>query len=280
MTPILVATDLSARSDRAVQRAADLARGLGAELHILHVIDDEIPASFLRRRCEEAEATIRSMVKGSEVLAALDPRIDVEAGHPPRVIASATAERDVGLLVLGTHRSRGLRDLVGVPSLCRVLRAVEVPVLIAVGEPVSYGTVVVGYDFSPAAATATDLARRLAPDARLRLVHAWQDTMVGARSLRGIEAVTRAEQDSIDRRLAEVVGTLEPGGMEVSADRVTGGPEAALLQAAERPDIDLLALGRHARSGLARFFLGDTAEAMALEAPCDVLIATPALRGD
>ena len=45
MKHILVATDLTARSDRAIERAFSLARETGAELTILHAVDDELPAS-------------------------------------------------------------------------------------------------------------------------------------------------------------------------------------------------------------------------------------------
>jgi len=46
MKKFLMATDLSARSDRAVERAVALARELGAKLKIVHVVDEDLPASL------------------------------------------------------------------------------------------------------------------------------------------------------------------------------------------------------------------------------------------
>jgi universal stress protein E len=46
MKRILVATDLSERSRLALRRALSLARQFGAELTILHVVDDERPEGF------------------------------------------------------------------------------------------------------------------------------------------------------------------------------------------------------------------------------------------
>ena len=40
---ITVATDLSERSDRAVRRAADLARTYGASLTVLNIVDADLP---------------------------------------------------------------------------------------------------------------------------------------------------------------------------------------------------------------------------------------------
>lgn len=40
---ILVASDLTARSDRAIARGFQLARQLNAELRLLHVVDADLP---------------------------------------------------------------------------------------------------------------------------------------------------------------------------------------------------------------------------------------------
>ena len=48
---IVAATDLSPRSDRAFERAVQLARSLGAHLTLLHVISDELPSAVLRSDC-------------------------------------------------------------------------------------------------------------------------------------------------------------------------------------------------------------------------------------
>ena len=56
MSNILVATDLSLRSERAVRRAFALARETGAALHLLSVVDDELPEAIAgRRRAETRE---------------------------------------------------------------------------------------------------------------------------------------------------------------------------------------------------------------------------------
>ncbi|MEO1688792.1 MAG: universal stress protein, partial [Pseudomonadota bacterium] len=56
MRRILVASDLSARSDRALARAAALAQAHGAALHVAHVTDDELPAALAHPQTESARA--------------------------------------------------------------------------------------------------------------------------------------------------------------------------------------------------------------------------------
>ena len=41
-----MATDLSARSDRALERAVMLTREHGAELTVAHIIDEELPSAL------------------------------------------------------------------------------------------------------------------------------------------------------------------------------------------------------------------------------------------
>ena len=55
---VLVATDLSARSDRAVERAVILAKQTGAALTILHVVDADLPSRITDRLRDDAGSLI------------------------------------------------------------------------------------------------------------------------------------------------------------------------------------------------------------------------------
>ncbi|MGB3409074.1 MAG: universal stress protein, partial [Jannaschia sp.] len=180
MKTILAATDLSARSDRAVLRAAHLARDAKARLHIVHVVGEDLPAAILQTRVEEAEQVLADMVAANPMLAALTPKMVVEAGHVDRLLQDAVRASGADLVVVGAHRRRGMAGVLGKPTLARLLRAVEVPVLVAVDRPEhGYRSVSVGWDFSPAGSAAAAAAMDVAPEARVTLVHAWQDVMTG-----------------------------------------------------------------------------------------------------
>ena len=53
---------------------------------------------------------------------------------------------------------------------------------------------------------------------------------------------------------------------------VAGDPRAVLTEEARRIGADLLVLGSHGRSGLAKLVLGSVAAHVAAHAPCSVLI--------
>ena len=61
MKRILVATDFSTRSDRALRRAVLLARQHSAEMTIVHVIDDDQPPQLLKAEERESGSLLREL---------------------------------------------------------------------------------------------------------------------------------------------------------------------------------------------------------------------------
>lgn len=278
MKTILVATDLSARSDRAVIRAAHLARETGATLHIVHIVDDELPGALLQARTEEAEAVLAAMIAEQPALSDLKPIVDVETGHLDRMLPKLVREREVDLVVVGTHRSRGLAEAFGAPALSRILRGLNVPMLVAVGRPEApYEDVAVGWDFSPAGEAAALAARQLVPDANITLVHAWDEPVTAMPY--GFEAGGMIAPETLDRMKTDIaraaVKLPKQGDAGWLVDIAIGPAPFVLRKRADDGACDLLAVGSHARSGLARLLLGATAENVALSASCDVLITPP-----
>jgi len=66
------------------------------------------------------------------------------------------------------------------------------------------------------------------------------------------------------------------GVEDVDARLETGAPwERIVAIAREDPAIDLVVVGTHGRTGLARAMIGSVAERVARHAPCDILIVRP-----
>lgn len=131
---ILLPTDGSEASDRAVEQAVGLARETGAELHVLYVVedipyapelmDDEVEDQ-LRAIGEEAIESIRARADaaGVEVVPAL------REGVPHTSILEYADEAGADVVVMGTHGRSGLdRYLLGSVTE-RIVRTADVPVL-------------------------------------------------------------------------------------------------------------------------------------------------------
>jgi nucleotide-binding universal stress UspA family protein len=133
-------------------------------------------------------------------------------------------------------------------------------------------------DFStaarPAFRAALAWARRW--HARLHLLHVMtppvvlvEEPLLTERQWRDLEVVgLRAAR----RRLASLERQARQAGVTTSTAVVRSyAPFSAIVKAARRPRADLLVLGTHGRTGLARVALGSVAERVVALAPCPVL---------
>lgn len=83
-----------------------------------------------------------------------------------------------------------------------------------------------------------------------------------------IEAASRAEAK---KRLDRLVASARASGARARGLLLEGTPHAAIVRAARGQKADVIVMGTHGRSGLAKFFLGSVAERVVATAPCPVL---------
>jgi nucleotide-binding universal stress UspA family protein len=107
---ILCATDLSARSDRAVERAIRLSEAVGAQCMLLHVVTNEVPIRLAGRRAERAhEALVWHARQLSQLRA--KPIVSVRVGARDSTISRVAKDWGANLIVLGAHRRRSMESL-------------------------------------------------------------------------------------------------------------------------------------------------------------------------
>ena len=138
MSTIVVATDLSRVSARAVEVGIDLARRLSARLLLVNVLDlGRLSGRGRHDRVDQARAE-REPVLLDLVRAARTAGVDAEyllwQGAPVETITEAATSEDAEMIVVGTHRRRGPgRMLLGSVS-DELVRTAGVPVLIVPTE--------------------------------------------------------------------------------------------------------------------------------------------------
>lgn len=274
---LLVATDLSPRSDRAMQRAFTLLDGSDAALFVLHVLDEELPSSVAHRLKDESESLIDGYLQSVAGAKKRDVTRKVVFGTPFREILREADDTGAGLVIMGTHRTDILGDFFLGTTVERVIRYGNAAVLVVRDRAKApYRRVLVGVDFSVCSRRAVEFALNLVPHGEIYLVHAF-DVPFGGFLSEGVdrEAVERTrrkqmkamletEMQAFFNSLASRPARLEPLLIQGTVREVILGQVDAL-----RPD--LLVLGTHGRTGIAHSFLGSVAEDLLSDPPCDVL---------
>jgi len=136
------AVDFSETSRAAMEEAAGLARGTGAELLLLHVYevpDAPVDMPPAPATVEANRAELSRKLEGWRAEAARLAGGPVEAqvvpGPAAAEIVRVARERGVDLLVTGTHGRRGLRHMVVGSVAEAVVRMAHCPVLVVRRSP-------------------------------------------------------------------------------------------------------------------------------------------------
>lgn len=138
-------------------------------------------------------------------------------------------------------------------------------------------TILVPTDFSPAAQKALTWALEMAArwDARIVLLHTlppWGDPVrmkEAGVSIAGFEASLRADAEA---RAQELLAKIDQQKVTIQTCILVGLPNTTICQVAEREQADLIIMGSHGRTGLARVLLGSVAENTMRYAACPVLV--------
>lgn len=274
---ILLATDLSARSDRALDRAIMLARQQQCRLVALHVMEapnaTALTTPAWRRLTPDHKALAQRRLADDLAEAGVASEAVVVNGHPLDVILDTVAHFDCSLIVTGVARETSLGRLMLGSTVERLARQATEPVLVVKARPRQpYQDVVIATDFSEGSRQALAAALKVAGQARITLFHAYavpvqQDGVPQ-------DAVVRSfYNDALQKAQAFLADTSELAG-KTPPDIVLepGQPENLLSAFVFQRRCDLVVTGTHGLTGILRTAIGSVAEKLLEALPCDVLI--------
>lgn len=280
---ILFTTDFSMRSEIALTRAVELATRFEAGLVLLHVVDDDQPASDAATFVSIAKERLGAMCR--ELPEDLHARVRplVVRGDPFAAIADAAAHEAADLVVLGAHRRQALRDIFTGTTAERVIRTGGKPVLmVSVAAEAPHKGAVIGIDFSEGARHAVDAARALGllDNLPVCLVHSYRNVAKAQMQYVGLDADSVAKQVETD--VSKLVSAIsvempearlgrKPGKVAiVDADACT-----AIAQWVDALPADLVVIGVRGLNAVERLLLGSVADAVLRKITCDVLVVPP-----
>ena len=272
--PVLFITDLSARCDRAMDRAAQIAKNLNTKLIALHVTQtsllEKIATPAWRKHADDHRTAAEFQLKSD--LAHLDVpfEIIIEHGDPVDRILSTAKHYHCALIVSGTASDETLGRIVFGTTVEKLARQCEVPLLIVRKRVLNpYKNAVVTTDFSPGSRFALEAAARLLPQASLTLFHAFEREASG--KWQQNTADIQHADESRAARFIEQTPALKGHAQPKIVTR-EGEPHIELGSYVDDHNIEVAVLGTHGRTGILRTAIGSVAEKLLATLPCDVMV--------
>ena len=284
---IIVGVDGGEGGRDALALAARLASLFGGELVAVHAYPYDLFSS--RGTTPELEAVMHGSAQ--DMLTDELERAHVAAhaaampdSSPGRALHLAAKRLHGDLIVVGSaHRGAIGRVLAGDVTM-GTLHGAECPVIVA---PWGYAerasgleTIGVGFDGSPEARAATELARDLAnaAGARLRVIRVLEPAPAGGSVLAYRPDWAAGAEERRDDAQAELDAVLAELGETATGEVVIGGAANELAYAGN--DLDLLVTGSRGYGPARRLMLGSTSARLVREAPCPVLVLARGVETD
>ncbi len=279
---ILLATDLGARSDRALDRAVQLAKDWQSPLVVATVIEagaGRIDLMALRDppdwyRGEDPEQVAERQLLEAMSAQGVDARFRVERGPPgDRLLEVAEAE-GCELVVAGVARHESLGRAVLGSTVDRLARRSPVPVLVVRGRVQGpYRRMLVASDWSASAEHAMRTAMAMFPQSAITVLHGYEVPMAGLMDTTREQMLAAVRDQALADGREFIARCQPPGGVgSVSLVVERGDPSLLMRMYASQYPVDLAVVATHGRSALLDVMLGSVAQRLLEDLPLDTLV--------
>lgn len=290
---ILVPTDFSSVSVKALAYGVALARQFNANLSLLHVIVPMPPytgAETIPIVVDDTQLTAEAEQRLTELAARHVPSdvavtALVRQGSTEREIADFAKANDVDLVIASTHNHKGLnRALFGgvtehivhkAPCPILIVREHEHEFLADGAHGIRIRRILAPVDFSDCSKKALRYAMAFAGqfNAEIFCLHVRKPER--PKIIFETEAYEKSQALETEQKFAALMREVD-GVVPLQSKIVSGIPEKEIVACADQRDVDLIVLGEHCRTGVfGRFMMGSTTDEVVKQAHCPILVVRP-----
>jgi nucleotide-binding universal stress UspA family protein len=276
MKKILVPTDFSKTSIIALETAFDIAKKAGADIYVLHVVEEATPDSYLisgewqKDNWDDRLFTFKLLEKAKKQLEKLvqEPRFsavkligELRLGNPFHGMNAIVAEQKVDLVVMGTRGQTNLESMVIGSNTERIVRHSRCPILTVHKKPASTDFKNIVY------------ATAMSKDEEVfsRIVKRTQQIYNSTIHLVRINTPGDFQRDRIVKDyMNKFAKSLQLKNFTINVYNDLN-EEEGILYFADSIDADLIAMATHGRTGFAHVLAGSIAEDVVNKAKRPVL---------
>lgn len=291
---ILAPIDFSERSLEALEIAHALAKRFGAQLHLAHIYEPDLPMTMIvampivlppvqvaqgvRRRLRDVANKLHLEMRPGNYHAI--------AGRPADQICDLARRRAIDLIVVSTLGITGLKHLLLGSTAERTVRFSPCPVLVVHPQKqngkisrrgVTFGKILVPIDFSECSLKGLEYAKGLARRFGSKLVLlnsvAFQYYITSDEYARyDLPLLMQQAEKASRRQMRELIQNTDWEGIEVRSSLQIGHAGQQICVQAAEDDVDLIVTSTHGTTGFKHILVGSTAEYVVRHAGCPVLV--------
>jgi len=269
---ILVAIDVSKYTEIVANQALNIASYCGSSLFALTVVEispdsmamADLPFDFIAEKMDKEARTTLDKVKAEAEKRNVGCETFLLHGLPPhRHIVEMAKDKEVDVIVIGTHGRTGLKKLLMGSVAARVIGYAPCSVLIVPLEgAVSLKNILVATDGSKYSEAAVKEAINIAK---------------ACPSVFTVICVVKPGRPHEYREEAEkivnqVKQEASQAGVEGEAIVRIGEPHEVIVEIAKEKNVGTIVIGRHGRTGLKKLLMGSVTERVIGFSPCGVLV--------
>lgn len=286
---ILVGTDFSEGAAAALRRAARLSVEHDAVLIVSHVVAElphaarfiELPLTREQMQDALAERVNEALRESGVDPDARNVEIHVHFGKPVLKLIECAREVEADLIVVGQWGRDALERIFTGSVASSLVRHADRDVLIVrdpAGRAMAYRRVLAAVDLDEFSIEVIRSAGQwaAADEALLQVLYAWEPGGLADYTSVAPNLPSRPFDQQVVARAQERIGELADRALEPGHNAglfVRPGTAATeILEFAEDDHIDLIVVGSHARRGVERLLLGNTADRVISRAAASVLV--------
>lgn len=276
---IILATDLSSRCDRAMQRALQLSKLWSSRLIVLCVVEPDDPGGSSepwklpqRRRPAATASVAKELIRRQFGEVADMTEVWIVEGDPASVIQDVAQEVAAELIITGVGRDETFgRQILG-STVERLAQRTTVPLLIVKSRIWPYEEILVATDLSESSRQALAAADRFFPTAPITALFVADAPSGGPPDAPDLRKQWLKDQKSACLDFVDRSGLAPEARLRVKALVDHGRPEVAVRRYMLEREVDLVVIGSHGRGGAFEKRLGGVARRILDYATADVLV--------
>jgi CPA2 family monovalent cation:H+ antiporter-2 len=289
LTHLVAATDLSNNSLLAVDRGFLLSHASGSRYTVAYAVGVDALSplrelfgvnntAITQKIMTDAEQQLSAILRQPERNRGVAAELRLEEGLASTAISDLTHAANADLLLLGAHGSGFLQRILLGSTASRLLRKSRCPVLIVkLAAQDTYRRALISVDFSPSSNTSIRLARRVAPEAHLILLHVFDVPFEGKMQYAGVSEniIFQYRIEARERALQQLHHLAENAGLSTEDYTVIvlqGDAKRQILAQETHHNCDLIVMGKHGIHVTEELLLGSVAKRVLAESHCDILV--------